>query len=119
MAIIATRVRLGLGALRSLLAFALLSLWLSPAGAFCVSEFAYDYVMRDDSPAPEQSLPLAGASVAAFLGEERDRPLEGRAPSTAQPLFSYRIHAVAAPSAAARLPLPWRPYCERSSRLLR
>jgi hypothetical protein len=107
-------------ALRSLLALVVLSLWLSPAaGAFCVSEIAYDYVMREDFPAPEQSLPCCAPSIGPFAAADKDRPIEGRAPSVARGNALPFVHPAPAPVGASPSPLRWRPYCERSSRLLR
>ena len=103
---------------KSLLAFAILSLWVSSASAFCVSDFAYDYVMRSDSPAPEQSLPCCIASAAPSMAIDKDSPLEGRIASAGgDPLPLPRVAVPGFRSAPS--PLRWRSYCERSSRLLR
>src|SRR6187455_1622231 len=104
--------------LRSVL-LVVLGLWLSPAGAFCVSEVAYEYVMRGSDPAPEQSLPCCIASgVVAAPGHE-DRPLQDRAPVRAPTVPAALDAPVRSIAGLAASPLRWRAYCERSSRLLR
>ena len=103
---------------KSLVAFAILSLWVSSASALCVSDFAYDYVMRADSPAPAQSLPCCIASAEPFMAIDKDRPIEGRIPSTGGDLPAF-AHVAGPRLRPSPSPLRWLSYCKRSSRLLR
>ena len=105
--------------IRSLLLFGVLSLWLSSAGAFCVSEVAYDYVMREDGPAPEQSLPCCVASGALTAPLLQDRSSDGRSGHDARCLAAAYPATPSRSVAGTASPLRWRAYCERSSRLLR
>lgn len=104
--------------LRRLLAFAFLALWFSPAGAFCLAEVAYEYVMRGEDPAPAQTLPGYAASPLAAAAEKH-RPLEVRVPPVGAAGPPASFHAVEHVANLPAVLLPWRPYCARSSRLLR
>jgi hypothetical protein len=106
-------------ALRSLLAFAALSLWLGSAAAFCVSDLAYEYVMRGEEPTSEWTLPCCAASSHVTPSAQKESPLDGRygsAAGIAAPAFNEGRPVVAGDVAS---PLRRRSYCERSSRLLR
>jgi hypothetical protein len=107
------------GALRSLLLLAGLSLWLGSAGAFCVSEIAYEYVMRGEEPTPERTLPCCAAASRVALPTQEDGPLDGRCASVANAAVPAFNEARPFVLGAVASPLRWRAYCERSSRLLR
>ena len=89
------------------------------AGAFCVSEIAYEYVMRGGEPTPEQTLPCCAASSRVAASVQKDRPVGGGkclAAIDAAPAYNEgRPPLLGAPSS----PLRWRAYCERCARLLR
>jgi hypothetical protein len=103
---------------RSFLLLATLLLWLPSAGAFCVSEVAYDYVMRGDEPTPAQSLPCCSAAADVTAAAPKSFFPGGSgavACCGATPDFpEFRV----TPLLGAGSPLPWRSYSERSARLL-
>ena len=106
-------------ALRSLLLFAGLSLWLGSAGAFCVSEIAYEYVMRGGEPTPEQTLPCCAASSRVAASVQKDGPVgagKGLAAIGEAPAYNEGRPLLLGPAVS---PLRWRAYCERCTRLLR
>jgi hypothetical protein len=106
-------------ALRSLLLFATLSFWLSSAGAFCVSEALYDYVMRSDEPAPEQTLPCCVAAGRLAASAPRDAsPAHGGVAASGDTARAFNEPAPLRDGPLVS-PLRWRAYCERSLRLLR
>ena len=104
--------------LRCLVLLATLGLWAGPSGAFCVSEVAYEYVMRGSDSPSEQSLPCCIAAGPVGAPGHEDRPIGGRVPvrTTVAPAALDPCRSIAGPAAS---PLRWRAYCERSSRLLR
>ena len=105
--------------LRSLLVFAVLSLWLGSAGAFCVADIAYEYVMRGGEPTPEQTLPCCAASSRIAASVQKDGPAggaEGLAAACGAPAYNEGRLLLLGSTAS---PLRWRGYCERCVRLLR
>jgi hypothetical protein len=104
--------------LRSLLLLATLSLWLTSAGAFCVSEVAYNYVMRGDEPAPGQSLPCCSAAARVTAAVQKAASLDGNGVAAAGGEATAFAPPRAGFVAVADSPLRWRSYCRRSARLL-
>jgi hypothetical protein len=105
--------------LRSLLLASTLSLWLGSAGAFCVSEVAYEYVMRGEEPAPEQTLPCCSAAGQVTASAPKDLPIGGEAACASSDFAAGIDYVPRCVARDCRSPLRWRAYCERSSRLLR
>jgi hypothetical protein len=102
---------------RILLACAVLAFWAGPASAFCVADAAYDYVMREEGPAPSQSLPArAGSQVPASAPKDSSAAGCG---ACLEPGFIPGDIARDGERLSLVSPLRWRSYCERSSRLLR
>ena len=92
-------------------------MWLSSAGAFCVSEAVYEYVMRGEEHAPEQTLPCCSAASHLTTAAQKDSPLDGdraAVPTSVAPIFNARAEL----PAVRHSPMRWRSYCERSARLL-
>jgi hypothetical protein len=102
---------------RILLACAVLAFWAGPASAFCVAEAAYEYVMREEGPAPSQSLPCC-TSARAPASAPKDSSAAGCGGSLERGFIAAAIGGGASRLALGS-PLRWRSYCERSSRLLR
>lgn len=99
-------------------AAAALMLWHGQVHAACVDEVADSLFLEEAGPLPDRSGPGIAARAPPSVAAEKLRAGDG--PSSAAAACARSLFAAATTPAAACRPasLPWRSYCERSTRLL-